>query len=158
MVFVDFGGLEGHQYSIWLTLEAWRRSWVGFWLAGWRLAGWLLAGWLLAGWAGDPRSRHHANWKVKCYFPAGYSNQFEGLQERKKEVKKEAYKIARLEDWKGFKAVRLQDWKGFKAVNLELKCSSAWWPLKGPADIYIYIYIYIYPTALRATPPPCLDS
>ena len=126
--------MEAHQCSIWLTLEAWRRSWLGFWLAGWRLAGWLLAGWLLAGWAGDPRSRHHANVRVKCLSPAGYSNQFESLQERKKEVKKEAYKIARLEDWKGFKAVRLQDWKGFKAVNLGLKASAAWWPLKGPAD------------------------
>ena len=54
MVFVDLGGLEGHYCSIWLTLEAWRSSWLGFWLVGWRLAGYLLAGWLLAGWTGTP--------------------------------------------------------------------------------------------------------
>ena len=138
--------LEGWRVtSIWFTLEAWRSSWLGFgWLDGGWLAGWLLAGWLLAGWAGDPRSSAHANWVVKCLFPAGYSNQFESLQERKKEVKKEAYKIARLEDWKGFKAVRLQDWKGFKAARLETILLAAWWPLKGPADLHVDCGLRMY--------------
>ena len=41
VIFVDFEGLEGHQCSIWVTLD-----WL---LAGWMAAGWLAAGCWLAG-------------------------------------------------------------------------------------------------------------
>ena len=96
---------------------------------------------------GPQELREHAPGVVKCLSPAGYSNQFESLQERKEGNLQECRtarleglqgcKIARLEDWKGFKAVNLQDWKTGRTVNLETKCSSAWWPLKGPADIFL---------------------
>ena len=33
------------------------------------------------------------------------------------------------------------EWLGNSDWNIRF---AAWWPLKGPADIYIYIYIYIY--------------
>ena len=46
----------------------------------------------------------------------------------------QGYKAIKLER---LLATRLSNWKGYigyKAVNLILKCSLAWWPLKGPAD------------------------
>ena len=118
VIFVDFEGLEAHQFSIWLTLEAWRSSWLGLgWLDGSWLAGCWLAGCWLAG-LGPQDLRAYAHLRVTP-LSRGVSRNQKGGTYNTLPGRKEDYKTARLEGLQGCQLARLEDWKGFKAVNLE---------------------------------------
>ena len=130
--------MEGHQCSIWLTLEAWRRSWLGFWLAGWRL---LLAGWLLAGWTGTPGAESIRQLEGKMLIPGWLQ------QPNWKLTRLERRKITRMQDWRTGRASRLSTCKTGRLERLQgcqlgKKSSTAWWPLKGPAD-FLFVYVFL---------------